>query len=128
MDQLFTDTVLPDVIEEGLDVFINEDHQDQTGEGSAHRPPQDQPKLLTALKGIFFQKTDFWKIYFCSFKLFELYIEIISIAKEINICNVYNVSIDGIPQTFFRFVDIIDITVHDRFWNVGQANCILKIL
>ena len=22
--------------------------------------------------------------------------------------------------------DIIDITVHDRFWNVGQANCILK--
>ena len=24
---------------------------------------------------------------------------------------------------FFRFVDII---VHDRFWNVGQANCILK--
>ena len=25
-----------------------------------------------------------------------------------------------------RFVDIIDITVHDRFWNVGQANCILK--
>jgi hypothetical protein len=29
------------------------------------------------------------------------------------------VSIDGIPQT-------IDITFHDRFWNVGQANCILK--
>jgi hypothetical protein len=27
---------------------------------------------------------------------------------------------------FFRCVDIIDITVHDRFWNVGQANCILK--
>ena len=24
------------------------------------------------------------------------------------------------------FVDIIVITVHDRFWNVGQANCILK--
>ena len=43
-----------------------------------------------------------------------------------------NVSIDGIPQAFFvcvffRFVDIIVITVHDRFWNVGQANCILKI-
>jgi hypothetical protein len=38
------------------------------------------------------------------------------------------VSIDGIPQTFvfFRFVDIMDITVHDRFWNVDQANCILK--
>jgi hypothetical protein len=38
------------------------------------------------------------------------------------------VSIDGIPQSFvfFRFVDIIVITVHDRFWNVGQANCILK--
>ena len=38
------------------------------------------------------------------------------------------VSIDGIPQTFvfFRFVDIIVITVHDCFWNVGQANCILK--
>ena len=35
--------MLPDVIEEGLDVFINEDHQDQTGEGSAHRPPQDEP-------------------------------------------------------------------------------------
>jgi hypothetical protein len=33
------------------------------------------------------------------------------------------VSIDGIPQAFvfLRFVDIIDITVHDRFWNVGQA-------
>jgi phosphate starvation-inducible membrane PsiE len=30
------------------------------------------------------------------------------------------VSIDGIPQAFvfFRFVDIIVITVHDRFWNV----------
>lgn len=51
--------MLPDVIEEGLDVFINEDHQDQTGEGSAHRPPQDQPKLLTALKGIFFRKQIF---------------------------------------------------------------------
>jgi hypothetical protein len=34
------------------------------------------------------------------------------------------VSVDGIPQAFlfFRFVDIIAITVHDRFWNVGQAN------
>jgi hypothetical protein len=40
------------------------------------------------------------------------------------------VSIDGIPQAFlfFRFVDIIVITVHDRFWNVGQANYILKTL
>jgi hypothetical protein len=30
------------------------------------------------------------------------------------------VSIDGIPQAFlsFRFVDIIVITVHGRFWNV----------
>ena len=38
------------------------------------------------------------------------------------------VSIDGVPQAFlsFRLVDIIVITVHDRFWNVGQANCILK--
>ena len=38
------------------------------------------------------------------------------------------VSIDGIPQAFlfFRFIDIIVITVHDRFWNIGQANCILK--
>ena len=38
------------------------------------------------------------------------------------------VSIDGIPQAYlsFRFVDIIVITVHDRFWNVDQANCILK--
>jgi hypothetical protein len=38
------------------------------------------------------------------------------------------VSIDGISQAFvfFRFADIIVITVHDRFWNVGQANCILK--
>jgi len=35
---------------------------------------------------------------------------------------------DGIPQAFlsFGFVDIIVITVHDLFWNVGQANCILK--
>ena len=35
---------------------------------------------------------------------------------------------DDIPQAFllFRFVDIIVITVHDRLWNVGQANCILK--
>ena len=40
------------------------------------------------------------------------------------------VSIDGIPQTFlpFRFVDVIDITDHDLFWNVGQSNCILKNL
>jgi hypothetical protein len=39
-----------------------------------------------------------------------------------------NVSINGIPQAFlsFWFADIIVITVHDRFWNVDQANCILK--
>ena len=38
------------------------------------------------------------------------------------------VSIDCIPQAFlsFRFVDTIVITVHDHFWNIGQANCILK--
>jgi hypothetical protein len=38
------------------------------------------------------------------------------------------VSIDGISQAFvpFRFVDVIVITYHDVFWNVGQANCILK--
>jgi phosphate starvation-inducible membrane PsiE len=38
------------------------------------------------------------------------------------------VSIDGILQAFvfFRFVDIIVITGHDHFWNVGQANYILK--
>jgi hypothetical protein len=38
------------------------------------------------------------------------------------------VSIDAISQAFlfFRFVDIIVITVHDRFWKVDQANCILK--
>ena len=38
------------------------------------------------------------------------------------------VSIDGISQAFvpFRFADVIVITVHDLFWNVGQANCILK--
>jgi hypothetical protein len=38
------------------------------------------------------------------------------------------VFIDGIPQVFlfFQFVDIIVITVHDRFWTAGQANCILK--
>jgi hypothetical protein len=37
-------------------------------------------------------------------------------------------SIDGIPQSFlsFWFVDIIVITGHDRFWNVGQGNCILQ--
>jgi hypothetical protein len=37
-------------------------------------------------------------------------------------------SIDGISQAFvpFRFVDVIVITVDDLFWNVGQANCILK--
>ena len=35
---------------------------------------------------------------------------------------------DGISQAFltFRFADVIVITVHDLFWNVGQANCILK--
>jgi hypothetical protein len=35
---------------------------------------------------------------------------------------------DGISQTFlpFRFVDVAVITDHDLFWNVGQANCILK--
>jgi hypothetical protein len=34
------------------------------------------------------------------------------------------------PQAFlpFRFVDIIVITVRDLFWNVGQANSILKYL
>jgi len=41
---------------------------------------------------------------------------------------VKDVSIDGIPQAYlsFRFVDTIVITVHGRFWNVGQANFILK--
>ena len=35
---------------------------------------------------------------------------------------------DGISQAFlpFRFVDVIIITVHNLFWNVDQANCILK--
>jgi hypothetical protein len=35
---------------------------------------------------------------------------------------------DGISQAFlpFRFVEVIVITDHDLFWNVGQANCILK--
>ena len=35
---------------------------------------------------------------------------------------------DGISQAFlpFRFVDVFVITDHDFFWNVGQANCILK--
>jgi hypothetical protein len=35
---------------------------------------------------------------------------------------------DGISQAFlpFRFVDVIVITDHDLFWNVGQANCILE--
>jgi hypothetical protein len=35
---------------------------------------------------------------------------------------------DGISQAFlpFRLVDVIVITDHDLFWNVGQANCILK--
>ena len=35
---------------------------------------------------------------------------------------------DGISEAFltFRCVDVIVITDHDRFWNVGQANCILK--
>jgi hypothetical protein len=35
---------------------------------------------------------------------------------------------DGISQAFlsFRFVGVIVITDDDLFWNVGQANCILK--
>ena len=35
---------------------------------------------------------------------------------------------DGISQAVlpFWFVDVIVITDHDFFWNVGQANCILK--
>ena len=35
---------------------------------------------------------------------------------------------DGISQAFlpFRVVDVIVITDHDLFWNVSQANCILK--
>jgi hypothetical protein len=35
---------------------------------------------------------------------------------------------DGISQAFlsFRFVDVIVITDHDLFWNVGQANCIFS--
>ena len=39
----------------------------------------------------------------------------------------FNVLSDGISQAFlpFRFVDVIVIT-DDLFWNVGQANCILK--
>jgi hypothetical protein len=33
------------------------------------------------------------------------------------------------PKHFYlsgHFVDVIVITDHDLFWNVGQANCILK--
>ena len=35
---------------------------------------------------------------------------------------------DGISQALlpFRIVDVIVITDHDLFWNVGRANCILK--
>jgi hypothetical protein len=35
---------------------------------------------------------------------------------------------DDISQAFlpFRFVDVIVITDHDLFWNVGQANCIAE--
>jgi hypothetical protein len=35
---------------------------------------------------------------------------------------------DGISEAFLplRFVDVIVITDHDLFWNVGQTNCILK--
>jgi hypothetical protein len=35
---------------------------------------------------------------------------------------------DGISQAFLplRLVDVIVITDHNLFWNVGQANCILK--
>ena len=42
---------------------------------------------------------------------------------------------NGISQAFLpfrfvdvitRFVDVIVITDHDLFWNIGQANCILK--
>ena len=51
--------------------------------------PKTNLNYSLLLKVFYFKKTDFWKIYFCSFKLFELYIEIISIAKEINLCNVY---------------------------------------
>ena len=34
----------------------------------------------------------------------------------------------GISQVFlpFRFLDVIVLTDHDLFWNVGQGNCILK--
>jgi hypothetical protein len=41
---------------------------------------------------------------------------------------VKNVLNDGISQAFlpFRVVDVIVITDHDLFWNVGGANCILK--
>jgi hypothetical protein len=37
---------------------------------------------------------------------------------------------DGISLAFlpFRLVDVIVITDHDLFWNVGQANSILKYL
>ena len=51
-----------------------------------------------------------------------LFFLIIMLVKYVSI------GIDGIPQAFvfFRFVDIIVITVHNRFWNVSQANCILK--
>ena len=35
---------------------------------------------------------------------------------------------NDVSQTFlpFWFVDVIVITDHDLFWNVGQANCFLK--
>ena len=49
-------------------------------------------------------------------------------SAETEVCHGSYIIAASIPQAFafFRFVDIIVITVHDRFWNVGQANCILK--
>jgi hypothetical protein len=39
---------------------------------------------------------------------------------------IYSIQTSLFAFLSFQFVDIIVITVHDRFWNVGQANCILK--
>jgi hypothetical protein len=46
------------------------------------------------------------------------------------IMHIKYVSLDGIPQTFvfFRFVDIIDITVHDRFLECRPSKLYFKIL
>jgi hypothetical protein len=53
-------------------------------------------------------------------------VNIISLHQEVRGIFLIKAAVEMQAFLPFRFVDVIVITDHDLFWNVGQANCILE--